>query len=270
MSEEFRLPKTYVYHLLYVVLIPAFFISFAFVYDPFGLRDFYAVGGKSYAFHFLMLTCILIVLLALTRLIFSLLQRSIKFLWWHYAIWCAGEVIVYSFFAALYTTLFYGGALPYFLALSHCLRSSFLILSYPYLFLVLVRVIANLRQDIATRSQYANDGLAKFYDEHHRLKLSIASSSLLFVNSEANYIKIHYEEKGRVKEFLLRNSMKSLERDAQEHGLVRCHRSYYVNPKCVKLLSRGRDGIITAELSCEGVDPLPVGKSYYDALAERL
>jgi DNA-binding LytR/AlgR family response regulator len=54
------------------------------------------------------------------------------------------------------------------------------------------------------------------------------------------------------------------------HGLVRCHRSYFVNPKYVKLLSKNRDGIITAELLVPEVEAIPVSKQFYKQLSEVL
>ena len=64
--------------------------------------------------------------------------------------------------------------------------------------------------------------------------------------------------------------MKSFESDAAKHGFVRCHRSYYVNPRHVKLLSRGKDGIIYTEFIREGVSRIPVSKQYYQKLADML
>ena len=110
----------------------------------------------------------------------------------------------------------------------------------------------------------------KFYDEHKRLKLSIDPSAVLYINAEANYVKIHYLENERVREFMLRNSMKSLEEIATRHGLVRCHRSYYVNPRHIKVLSRNKEGVIIAEMIEDGLRQIPVSKQYYSYLSELL
>ena len=61
MNTQLRIGKTYRSQLLYVVLLPAFFAGFCFLYDPFGMKDYYQVGGMSFGFHFLMLACILLV-----------------------------------------------------------------------------------------------------------------------------------------------------------------------------------------------------------------
>ena len=64
--------------------------------------------------------------------------------------------------------------------------------------------------------------------------------------------------------------MKSFEADARKHGLVRCHRSYYVNPRHIKVLSRDKEGIIYTEFTRDDVGRIPVSKQYYDQLADLL
>ena len=179
-------------------------------------------------------------------------------------------MFVIACFAALYTSLFHKGDMPYFESLFTSMKIVFLILCYPYILLAMLRIIANYKGDLDERNELPQGTLVKFYDEHHRLKLTIDPSAILFINAESNYVKIHYKESGRVKEFLLRNSMKSVETMVGHHGLVRCHRSYFVNPNHVSVLSRNRDGVIVAELTVSGLDPVPVGKQYYEALTSIL
>lgn len=272
MNTPLRVSKGYGSQVKYAVLMPLFYFVFSFVYNPFSMSAIYNVGGKSWTFHLLMLTCIMIGTLALTRLVFSFLYKYIPFKWWHYAVWCLGETLVTSFFFALYTSLFYrkSGGMPYFTALPYCFKTVSLTLIYPYLLCILLRIVSNKNADLAEAGQKPEESLIKFYDEHKRLKLTIDPSAVLYVSADANYIKIHYIENDRVKAYQLRNSMKSLEGDAQRHGFVRCHRSYYVNPRHIKVLSRDREGVIYTEFTREGVGHIPVSKQYYDSLAKLL
>lgn len=272
MNTPLRVSKGYGSQVKYAVLMPLFYFVFCFVYNPFSMSAIYNVGGKSWTFHLLMLTCIMVGTLALTRLVFSFLYKYIPFKWWHYAVWCLGETLVTSFFFALYTSLFYrkSGGMPYFTALPYCFKTVSLTLIYPYLLCILLRIVSNKNADLAEAGQKPEESLIKFYDEHKRLKLTIDPSAVLYVSADANYIKIHYIENDRVKAYQLRNSMKSLEGDAQRHGFVRCHRSYYVNPRHIKVLSRDREGVIYTEFTREGVGHIPVSKQYYDSLAKLL
>lgn len=267
MNTQLRIGKTYKSQLPYIFLIPAFFVGFSFLYNPFGMREYYQIGGMSFGIHFIILTTILMAVLAITRLIFSAIYRHTPFRWWHYTIWCFGEVFVYGFFMALYTTLFYAGQYNYFVVLSNCFKFAYLILVYPYLFLVLIQIIRNKDADLNAEP---SDALVKFYDEHKRLKLTIDPSAIICIQADANYIIIRYMDADRIKEFMLRASMKSVEGTVSSHGLVRCHRSFFVNPKYVKMLSKNREGMITAELLHPEVASIPVSKQYYKQLSELL
>ena len=165
---------------LYILLIPAFFIGFCFLYNPFGMHEYFQTGGMTFGFHFLMLAVILMAILALTRLIFSAVYKHIPFRWWHYTVWCIGETFVFTLFMGMYATLF--GKPGYFSVLSNCFKFSYLILIYPYLFLILLQIILNKEKDLNTEP---SDTLVKFYDEHKRLKLTIAPTAILFIRADA-------------------------------------------------------------------------------------
>jgi DNA-binding LytR/AlgR family response regulator len=77
-------------------------------------------------------------------------------------------------------------------------------------------------------------------------------------------------EGDRLKEYPLRASMKSLEELMHKHGLIRCQRSYYVNPQHIKVLRRDKEGMITAELNTSQAPPIPVSPRYYEELAKWL
>ena len=109
----------------------------------------------------------------------------------------------------------------------------------------------------------------RFFDEHKRLKLSIASSSILYVRSESNYVKIIYLDSGKVRDYMLRASMKSLEAIGSK-ALVRCQKSYFVNPEHITVLRKDSEGFIFAEMNIEGAPPVPVSKKNYDNLAALL
>ena len=153
---------------------------------------------------------------------------------------------------------------------TYCSNIAYATLVFPFLFLILMRVITNKNSDISEARKAPEETLVKFYDEHKRLKLTIDPSVILYVSADANYINIHYLENERIRKYQLRNSMKSFEADAKKHGLVRCHRSYYVNPRHIKVLSRDKEGVIYTEFTIDGVERIPVSKQYYDQLADLL
>jgi preprotein translocase subunit Sec61beta len=272
MDTPLRASKGYRHQVQYAAVLPLFFFVFIFIYLPFGFEEYYSVGGHPYTFHLLMLTSIMAGILALTRLVFSALYKYIPFRRWHYLVWCFGEVVVCSLFFALYTSLFYrhAGGLQYFVALPYCFEYTRGTMVFPYIVSILVREIRNRDEDLENASMPSDDKLVKFYDEHKRLKLTIDPAAIVYVSAEANYIHIHYMEGDRIKVYELRNSMKSLENTAAGRNLVRCHRSYYVNPRHVKVLSRDKDGVIYTEFTDPAIKRVPVSKLYYESLAKLL
>ena len=64
---------------------------------------------------------------------------------------------------------------------------------------------------------------------------------VLYIQSEENYLKICYLENGELKFCILRSSMKRVEDLCSGHGLVRCHRSYFINKHRVKALQKEKD-----------------------------
>ena len=115
-----------------------------------------------------------------------------------------------------------------------------------------------------------DDSLMRFVDNTQRVKLMIASSAVLYIKAEENYVHIRYMEGDRLKEYALRASMKSLEELMHKHGLIRCQRSYYINPQHIKVLRRDKEGLISAELDVANQKPIPVSPNYYDSLSKWL
>ena len=190
MNTALRMTKGMLPQLIYALLGPAFFIGFAMLYNPFDIKGYYSFGNLGYGFHLLMLTCIIMLTLLLTRGVFMLVSRKTGLKWWQYAIWCIGEAFIISCFMALYTTLFRTPEANFFQIEADCMKFSFLILVYPYIFLVMWQVISNKEDDILSKDE--DTGLVKFYDEHKRLKLTIDGSSVLYISAEFNYISINY------------------------------------------------------------------------------
>lgn len=107
-----------------------------------------------------------------------------------------------------------------------------------------------------------------FFDEKGRLRMKLRSSSVVYIKSEANYVNVFYVEWGKLKHFMLRTTMKSLKSECLVHGLFRCHRSYYVNPKRITSLHRENSKVMYAEMKAPEPHQVPVAVTYYESLAE--
>ena len=107
-------------------------------------------------------------------------------------------------------------------------------------------------------------------DSTGRLKLVIAHDVLLYVEAQENYVSIHYMEGEKMKEYSLRQSMRGIEELMEKHGIVRCQRSYFVNPRHVTVLRRDKEGFIQAELDIKDSKSVPVSPKYYEQLSKLL
>ena len=56
----------------------------------------------------------------------------------------------------------------------------------------------------------------------------------------------------------------------RKHGIIRCQRSFFVNPRHVTALRKDKEGLIIAELDVQGVRTIPVSPNYYDNLSKLL
>ena len=92
----------------------------------------------------------------------------------------------------------------------------------------------------------------------------------MFIKSEDNYVQIHYLDRNKPKKFILRSSMRALEDTLSRHGLVRCHRSYFINPEFIRIVHRDNSGLIVADLSQEGYESIPISRKYQDVITKLL
>ena len=177
-------------------------------------------------------------------------------------------MLVASLFCSLYIILMSRENLQFFeiagLSYLNLLATSI----YPYGFLWLgFEVYSKNREE----SGPVDDGsLIRFYDEYKKLRFVIAPEAVMFIKSEDNYVQIHYLDQNRTRKFILRSSMRALEDALSKHGLVRCHRSYFINPSFIKIVHRDSSGLLVAELKQDGYESIPISRKYHDSITRLL
>ena len=251
--------------LLYIMGIPVFFLCFMLIYQPSAATQLLDMGEAMLSFNATIIMCILFGVVLISRGILLAVHRSLSMSWSKMIQWELCEVAIMSMFVALYITLMYHGEYAYFYIVGTCLYGLLLTLVYPYVVLNLAFAYVGEKE-----KEVYDDSLMRFVDNTQKLKLMIASSAVLYIEADENYVHVRYMEGERVKDYPLRASMKSLEELMLKHGLLRCHRSYYINPQHIKVLRRDKEGMITAELDIPNQKSIPVSPKYYEALAKWL
>lgn len=254
--------------IIHSLVIPVFFLVFTMYYRPSGPCALLTMEHVSFAFNVTMLFCIILVSVSITRGWLYLIGRYKELTGQTYLMWCLAETLIASLFCSLYIVLISKDALPFFEIAGLTYLNMLAIAVYPYGFLWLGFELYSRNREEANPVE--DNSLIRFHDEYKKLRLVIAPEAVMFIKSEDNYVQIHYMDRNRIKKFILRSSMRALEENLSKHGLVRCHRSYFINPSFIKIVHRDESGQIVARLNQEGFDSIPISRKYQDEISRLL
>ncbi len=252
-------------NLSYVLTLPVFWLCFVLIYQPDMWVRLLEMDGML-NFNATIIMCILFGVVLISRALLLAIHRTLHLNWSKMIQWQLVEVLVMSMFASLYITLMYHGQYAYFYIVGKTLLGFLLTMVYPYVVLNVAFAYVGAVEDHHTD----DESLMRFVDSTQKLRLMVASSAVLYVEADENYVHVRYLESGVLRDYLLRASMKSLEPLMQKHGLIRCQRSYYVNPQHIKVLRRDKEGMIYAEMDVANTKSIPVSPKYYEAVAKWL
>ena len=250
--------------LWHVLAMPVYFLGFILFYKSAWMVRLLDANREMTIFNTLMLMCILIGIMCASRIPMTVYRNRLRLSWLQYTLWSFGEMVIFSAFAALYMALIYGNY-GYFPALAECFRMNSSIL--PFAYIILALIFAVIRPD---EEDAKEEDLIRFTDNTGRLKLVIAHDVLLYIEAKENYVTILYLDGDKLKEYSLRQSMRGIEELMEKHGIVRCQRSYFVNPRHVTVLRKDKEGFIQAELDTHKSRPVPVSPKYYEQLSKML
>lgn len=251
------------------LVVPVFIFLFILGYNPFGMDEFLAGPYGRYTLNLLVTTLIVLGVVSLSRMLLFILRHRIEMNWALYILWCVMEVVVSGLFMSILLGIAWHGIYTYFYVMGMCVLMLLGITAFPYAIITLSVQVYVLGKKAALAPQTDERTLIRFNDSYKRLKLIVSSESVLYVKAEDNYVHIVYLDGARLRDFLMRSSMSALEEILTRHGLVRCHRSYFVNPVHVDLVKKDEGGFAVARLDA-GDASVPVSKRYYDALAKML
>lgn len=107
------------------------------------------------------------------------------------------------------------------------------------------------------------------FDNNGMMKFSIKQDNLYFIEADDNYIQVWYlDADSEMKQFMLRCRLKTVEDSFADSDLVRCHRKYIVNISKVRVL-KSEDKTYSLDLDIESVAPIPISKTYEQAVLAR-
>jgi hypothetical protein len=248
-----------------ISLTAVFALVFINIYKPFSSSNWYAVSDfKFFVFSSLViLTGVLVVVVS--RIIMCYWGKKHVITIGKYAFWVLLEIFLMSLLYTVYT-LSLNPKREYFGVFKESAMNTTLVLSLPYFAIHLYFSYQNSQKRVKLLEEERFETVSKynvysFYDEKNELRLSVNKDSLLYVESADNYAYIWYLNKGNLTKFILRNSLKSIEKSLADTSVLRCHRSYMANFEQVKIIRRQKEGIYL-EFSMGNVPDIPISKSY--------
>lgn len=257
-----------------VMWVSIFALIFINIYSPFNASSWFEGGRVEFFFYSSALILSGMLVIVLSKMIFVRLAAKVRFNFLWFGIWNLMEVLL---LAAAYLVvdllLLKSGAelVDRFISL---LFITLLVIAIPYSLSWLWLSLKDKRQKLEnltrnTSQEFLERQMITFRDETEKMRFSIKSSDILFVESTDNYVTVHTRDDGKLKKVMLRNTMKRLEKELEGTLIQRCHRSYMVNfenIKQVKLISTN----LYIYLDYKEEIRLPVSKSYAEHVHEFL
>ena len=266
LPKEYSVPQGF---LLHVLGVPIFVFGLLLLFKPTVFQHF-DITYSRYSFHVTMVFCIILVVMLVSRTVFLLANRKNKGVEWGPSLMLSLlEVVFSSGFTALYLWLVSGQAEAYFWFFGLSLLYLFVLMLIPYAIIGFYFVMKEKDNQIMNRSRDASKEKIRFIDERDNLKLVVAGDAVLYIQSEENYLKICYLEQNEVRFCTIRSSMKRIEDLCARNGLVRCHRSYFVNKIHVQALQKDKE-FTYAVLDVPSASRVPVSKNYYEQITSLL
>ncbi len=190
-----------------------------------------------------------------------------------YLVWLLLEMIVTSLFIDLFLSIFLQK--PYFDLLPGAILSHFCLNIIPYVIFWIALLMKEQSVQLAKVEKELMElrkgverneaGMVRFNDEKGNTKLVVGADRIVSLESAGNYVNILYDDGGKLVRYSLRNTLKGIEKVCNANGLVRCHRSYFVNLSKIKIIRRTSEGVY-AEMEVPNAGNIPVSKTYVPEL----
>ncbi len=228
-----------------VMFVSIFALVFINLYSPFNASSWFDGGRVEFFFYSSALILTGMLVIVVSKWIFVVVAGRHKVNYLVFGLWHLAELILLSVaYLGLEVLLLKTGA-ELFELFSNLLMSSLLVLAIPYSLSWLYLSMKDKRSKIEelmhnTSLEFKENKMITFRDETEKMRFSIKSNDILYIESTDNYVTVYTNEERKLKKVMLRNTMKRLEKELEGTLIQRCHRSYMVNfenIKQVKLLS---------------------------------
>lgn len=225
-----------------VFFVSIFALLFINLYSPFNAASWFEVGRIEFFFFSSLFILSGMLIIVLSKLIFIQVANStFRMAYWFYALWNILEIILLAIAYTAMDIIIIGNETEIFPRFIEMIFVTLLVLALPYslswLWLSLKDKRFKLEELMKNTSlEFKERKMISFRDDTEKLRFSVTSKDILYIESTDNYVTVITREKGKIKKNMLRKTMKRLEKELEGTYIQRCHRSYMVNLENIKLV----------------------------------
>ena len=257
-----------------VMFVSIFALVFINLYAPFNAASWTDMSRLEFFFSSSVMILIGMLGIVISKMLFFLSMGRIKMNYLIFGLWHVAELALMTSIYLVVDLVLLRSGMRLVDRYPSLLFITLLVLAIPYsiswLYLSMKdkrTKLENLTED--TSQEFREKKMISFRDETEKLRFSIKSEDILYVESTDNYVTVHTLEKGKVKKIMLRNTMKRLEKELEGTLIQRCHRSYMVNFENIKLVKLISTSLYIYMDSPEEIR-IPVSRTYAEHVHEFL
>lgn len=257
-----------------IVFTAVFALVFLNIYSPFDAGSWFEAGEVEFFIYSSLYIMAGMLFILISRLGFSAVAEKRELTYFIYIIWIVMEILVLALLYALMGNFMLKSHGTFLQQYYKAFIVTVFVLAIPYAISWLYFSWKDQKDQIqelsnATSSEFITRRMVNFYDETAKLRFTLNSADVLYIESTDNYVTLFINDKDRIKKVMLRNTMKRLEKELEKTLIRRCHRSYMVNFENVKMV-RLLGTSLYIYLESEDELRIPVSRTYAEKVHEFL
>jgi len=258
--------------IIQIVFTSLFTFIFIVTYRPFGYDNWYGnIGNLKLLVGAAVVVLLGMIVIIITRIGMMLLKKNHEITFAVYLWFILAEILLLGGFYTLLEIFILNDQRTALNLFINAVQNTSLILLIPYALTILFFAWKDIKRKLEQVVNQFRDPAEIFIpikDEKGVLRLTLKSINVLYLESNDNYVNIYYLDNEKTKSYMVRNSLKHLERSFKEYPIYRCHRSYSVNIKNVKMIRKSKKGYELL-VNCPKEISLPISKSYEKKIIEQ-
>lgn len=254
--------------ILFTSLFALIFIN---LYEPFGASRWFNVTPLQFFIYSSLTILAGVLIVVFSRILMYQYRRKYTIMVWQFILWVLGEIMLMALVYSLIEKFFLSDLRDFISLFKQSVRNTALVLLLPYSISWLWFSWQDKKEKLAfiqgTKDEVSTGNMIAFFDDKGILKFSVKKENILYIEAAENYVYVYYINKEKVSKYLLRETLKKLEKDFENTRIVRCHRSYMINFDKVKVIKRDKSGL-KLELDIDDLEEIPVSKTYIGSVMQ--